>query len=246
MSVLHTCKLRSETYSSKVDVDMYPKFQRIVLIMLFMFTMYILLPGNYVATVQGQTASITAIAWSPDVIKFATGDDAGVIKIWNASTNQILLTLTGHTAGSTPCDGSDGTRLASVGDDKSVESGTQPMGNLLCSARSYHRGCCGGLESTWKQTRKFEYCRRKRIIYGSTWVTYHRTLFLDLWRWLGSRWKQTGRAIPVGTVLVLNTATFEFANGLNSDLPLRGNGFSPRGVQQLKIKKFDGSCIGMQ
>lgn len=41
---------------------------------------------------------ITSVAWSPDESKIATGQNNGMIKIWDTNTQQILAILQGHQA----------------------------------------------------------------------------------------------------------------------------------------------------
>jgi WD40 repeat protein len=45
---------------------------------------------------SGHTAWITALGWSPDYTRVASGDADGTVRIWDSASGQLLLTLPGH------------------------------------------------------------------------------------------------------------------------------------------------------
>jgi WD40 repeat protein/tRNA A-37 threonylcarbamoyl transferase component Bud32 len=68
-------------------------------------------------TLEGHTDQVWSVAFSPDGQRLASGSREGVVKVWDATTGQVLHTLPGHTAvvlgvAFSP----DGSRLASAGD----------------------------------------------------------------------------------------------------------------------------------
>lgn len=67
---------------------------------------------------SGHTAAVTAVAFTPDRQRAATGSDDKTIRIWDLATANELRVLTGHTGRITALAFSpDGTRLASASDD---------------------------------------------------------------------------------------------------------------------------------
>jgi len=90
-------------------------------------TALIKLPWNY--DLEGHEAAIRSVAFSPPYPddpkggkKLATGSDDHTIKIWNTETNEVLMTLNGHSDNVNAIAFSpDGRRLASVSDDNSTK-----------------------------------------------------------------------------------------------------------------------------
>ena len=41
---------------------------------------------------------MSSVAWSPDGKRLASGSADNTIKVWDAASRQVILTLTGHTA----------------------------------------------------------------------------------------------------------------------------------------------------
>jgi WD40 repeat protein len=77
--------------------------------------------GKSIATIQGHSEPIRAVAFSPDGKKLVTASDDGTAKVWDSSGKE-LLTLKGHTgpvvaAIFNPA----GTLIATGGDDKTVK-----------------------------------------------------------------------------------------------------------------------------
>ncbi|KAG9070327.1 hypothetical protein KI688_009664 [Linnemannia hyalina] len=68
------------------------------------------------------TVHVATIAFSPDSRRIVSGDEKGVIRLWDCTSGEELLTMEGHTNSIrsltySPC----GDRIASVGDDKTVQ-----------------------------------------------------------------------------------------------------------------------------
>ncbi len=162
---------------------------------------------------------ITTIAWSPDVTKFATGDDAGVVKIWTARTKQLLFTLTGHTGRVNDVRWSpDGTRLASAGDDKSVRIWNTTNGQSvyvlqdhITEAVSVAWSPDGSKLASSSVADEVNALHIWNPATGQLVSSHVVSGSVDL-AWSPDGSKLAG-AIPFGRVLVLNTATFESANG---------------------------------
>jgi hypothetical protein len=92
--------------------------------------------GKETLTLRGNTAGVGSVAWSPDGSRLAAASWDDTVKVWDPATGQETLTLRGHIgAGQSVAllrDGSrvassgvawspDGSRLASVSDDKTVK-----------------------------------------------------------------------------------------------------------------------------
>ena len=79
--------------------------------------------GRKVSTFTGHnpTGRIWGMSFSPDGKRVATGGEEGALKIWNASTSEELLNLSGHTSSVTGVGFSpDGKYLVSTGPDGSA------------------------------------------------------------------------------------------------------------------------------
>jgi WD domain, G-beta repeat len=72
-------------------------------------------------TMRGHTAPIYAVAFSPDGSRVVSGSYDRVVKIWEATTGQEVLSLAGHTgAVYSAAFSPDGRHLATAGDDGTV------------------------------------------------------------------------------------------------------------------------------
>ena len=77
---------------------------------------------QHIATLEGHTASVYSVSFSPDGITLASGSGDGTVKLWNASTRDHIATLEGHTGSVYSVSFSpDGTILASGSWDGTVK-----------------------------------------------------------------------------------------------------------------------------
>jgi WD40 repeat protein len=77
--------------------------------------------GQQLATLQDNGREVLSVAWSPDGTKIASANVSGIVRTWNASTNQVIQTFSGHTdivysVAWSP----DGTKIASASGDKTI------------------------------------------------------------------------------------------------------------------------------
>lgn len=76
---------------------------------------------NHIKTLAGHTGGVTACVYSPDGQTILSGSDDQTLRLWNASTGELLHTLKGHTRSVTACAFSpDGRRLVSGSYDTTV------------------------------------------------------------------------------------------------------------------------------
>jgi WD40 repeat protein len=88
--------------------------------------------GREVLSLQGHTAGILSVAFSPDGKRLASGSEDQTIKVWDAQTGQATLTLKGHTRGVTSVAfRPDGKRLASGSDDSTLKVWDAQTGRLI-------------------------------------------------------------------------------------------------------------------
>ncbi|MGH3773979.1 MAG: WD40 repeat domain-containing protein, partial [Pseudonocardiaceae bacterium] len=75
---------------------------------------------------------VQAVAWSPDGTRLLTGGTDGIIRVWDATTAELLHQLTGHTGGVHAVAWSpDGTRLLTGGTDSTVRVWDATTAELL-------------------------------------------------------------------------------------------------------------------
>jgi len=75
--------------------------------------------GQEVLSLQGHTAGVNGVAFSPDGRRIVSGSMDQTVKVWDAMTGQETLTLKAHTAGVYGVALSpDGKRLATAGGHK--------------------------------------------------------------------------------------------------------------------------------
>lgn len=72
-------------------------------------------------TLEGHSAYVTSVAWSPDGRQLASGSHDETVRIWDPVTGQCISTLEGHSGSVLSVTWSlDGRQLASASDDKTV------------------------------------------------------------------------------------------------------------------------------
>jgi hypothetical protein len=54
-------------------------------------------PGTMLSTFRGHVKAVTAVAWSPDGRRIASGSDDKTVQVWNAAAGNTLLIYRGHT-----------------------------------------------------------------------------------------------------------------------------------------------------
>ena len=92
-------------------------------------------------TFTGHTNRVSAVAFSPDGRRLASGSDDASVKIWDAEAGQEILTLKGHAASVISIAFSpDGRRLASASADASVKLWDVETGVLLRTFNGHASG----------------------------------------------------------------------------------------------------------
>jgi WD40 repeat protein len=200
----------------------------IVLATAFMLTIYLFLPSFDLGAQKASVASITALEWNPDATKFATGDQDGVVTIRNAATNQLVLTLIGHSARINDVKWSpDGTRLASVSNDKAVRIWNTINGESvhvlqahLTEVASVAWNAAGSIIASSSDVDESNALRIWNPTTGNLISTHVVSGSVDI-AWSPDGGKLAG-AIPGGWVLVLDTTTFEYEDGFELKLSSGG------------------------
>jgi len=83
---------------------------------------------------QGMSGFVRNLAWSPDSVRLASGDDHGTVRIWDLQSSKALLTQSVHTKYVDELAWSpDGKRIASASWDNSVKIWDSTTGDVLGS-----------------------------------------------------------------------------------------------------------------
>jgi WD40 repeat protein len=83
-------------------------------------------------TLEGHSATVCSVAFSPDSARLASASVDETVKIWDASSGECLQTLEGHSEWvSSVAFSPDSARLASASDDKTVKIWDASSGECL-------------------------------------------------------------------------------------------------------------------
>lgn len=83
---------------------------------------------------EGMSSFVENLAWSPDSTRLASGDDHGIVRIWDVPTGKLILTQPIHSKNVEELDWSpDGKRIASASWDNTVKIWDAATGNITSS-----------------------------------------------------------------------------------------------------------------
>jgi WD40 repeat protein len=92
--------------------------------------------GHIVATMRGHTASLFAVAFSPDGRRLASGSDNGEVKVWDVMSGANTLSLPGHGGPVGQVIFSpDGARLVTSGGDGKIRVWALDLDDLIAIAK---------------------------------------------------------------------------------------------------------------
>jgi WD40 repeat protein len=109
-------------------------------------------------TYRGHSASVNAVAWSPNGMRIASGSNDGTVQVWDAANGGHVYTYHGHADRVVAVAWSpDGTRIASGSDDNTAQVWDSANGRHLYAYR-------GHTDAVWSVTWSPD---GKRIVSGS-------------------------------------------------------------------------------
>jgi WD40 repeat protein len=83
---------------------------------------------------EGMSSFVENLAWSPDSTRLASGDDHGMVRIWDVPSGKLILNQPIHSNNVEELDWSpDGKRIASASWDNSVKIWDAATGNIISS-----------------------------------------------------------------------------------------------------------------
>jgi WD40 repeat protein len=87
-------------------------------------------------TLAGHSGDVTSVSVSPDGTRLGTSSEDGTAKVWDATTGEELLTLSGHGRIFDVAFSPDGRHLGTAGQDGMVRLYVLPIEELMALARS--------------------------------------------------------------------------------------------------------------